>query len=161
MGWPPRTTLVPRLPDLLRYQHHYCWNTSKWELILHSLHHLYHLHYKLRLAVRSTGPPGVCQNWLSHKHWVRTYLFFFPLVTFFLFVSVIFYTIGLTKTQNVSMRSNNQLNLYWDNWCYSSIQPTLSNPLTPGTFLRLKHSFFTFLFKTLFTKLYLSLYCLF
>ena len=33
--------------------------------------------------MRSTGPPGVCQNWLTHKLWVRKYLFFFPLVTFF------------------------------------------------------------------------------
>ena len=54
-----------------------------WELILHSLHHLYHLHCELRLAMRSTGPPGVCQNWLTRRLWVRKYLFFFlPFVTF-------------------------------------------------------------------------------
>ena len=64
MGWPLWSTLVPRLPDLLRYQHHNCWNTSEWELILHSLHHLCHLHCELRLAVRSTYPLGVCQHWL-------------------------------------------------------------------------------------------------
>ena len=43
-------------------------------------------------------------------------------------MSVIFYMNGLTQAQNVSMRSNNQLNLlnlYWENWCYSS-NPTYS-----------------------------------
>ena len=77
MGWPLWSTLVPRLPDLLRYQHHNCWNTSEWELILHSLHHLCHLHCELRLAVRSTGPPRVCQHWLRHTGigWGSTFSF--------------------------------------------------------------------------------------
>ena len=108
--------------------------------------------------MRSTGPPGVCQNWLTYKHWVRKYLFFLSLchIFFSLYLSSIT-TNGLKGLHIVSWRFHNQLTSI-DRTSVSS-QSNLSsrNPLTSGTFSQTPTFPYLFFFnKTLFPLCFLT-----